>query len=419
MKVLLIGSGGREHALYWKLSQSPHRPDLRVLPGNGGFPEAAIIPGVNPDDLNAIVAHVQDAAYDLVVVGPEQPLVDGLVDMLQPICPVFGPKRAAARLEGSKSFAKEFMRKYDIPTAAARTFTQIEPALAYLRERSAPFVIKADGLAAGKGVTVAADLATAERALRDALEDRRFGDSGASVVIEDFLRGQEASVFALCDGSRALPFPALQDHKRAFDGDSGPNTGGMGAYLPVPFMTQAVMARVQTEILDRVMAGMAAEGTPYRGLLYAGLMVDAGVPSVVEFNVRFGDPETQALMPMIEGDLLDFFLACARGELPAAPIRVRAGSSLVVVLAAEGYPGDYRQGIPLNDLDSFSGDIILFHAGTRRTGDTVLSSGGRILGITATGPDLAGARQIVYSFLNQNKLPGTFFRSDIGIKAHP
>ena len=420
MKVLVIGSGGREHALYWKLKRSPRNPEVFVLPGNGGIPEADIIAGVDVNDHDALAGHVKDAGYGLVVIGPEQPLVDGATDLLQNICPVFGPSAAAARLEGSKSFAKDFMRKYDIPTAASRTFSEVAPGLEYLRTLTAPYVVKADGLAAGKGVTVAPDLATAEAALRDALEDNRFGDAGATVVIEEFLKGEEASVFALCDGRRALPFPALQDHKRAYDGDEGPNTGGMGAFMPVPMMTPAVMQRVQTEVLDRVMAGMQAEGTPYRGLLYAGLMIDGDKPSVVEFNVRFGDPETQALLPMVEEDLLELFLACAQGPqngLPDRPLRVSTGASTIVVLAAEGYPGSYKKEIPLNHLDSETGDIILFHAGTRRSGGELLSSGGRILGVTGTGPDLALARETAYASLKKIAVPGTFFRTDIGSKA--
>lgn len=423
MKVLLLGSGGREHALFWKISQSPRLTELRVFPGNGGFPVEAIVPdsaglSLDSDKLSTIVEYVRREKFDLVVVGPEQPLVDGIVDLLAGVCLAFGPVRAAARLEGSKDFSKSFMDRHGIPTAQSRTFTELAPALAYLHGLTAPVVIKADGLAAGKGVVVAEDLATAEEALRDRLERNVFGSAGHTVLIEEFMAGEEASVFAICDGERAVPFLASQDHKRAYDGDQGPNTGGMGAYLPVPFMNDPALVRqVQTEVLDRAMAGMRADGSPYRGLLYAGLMVKNGRARVVEFNVRFGDPETQALMRLLDEDLLEWMTLSASGRLPERPLRMKPGAALVVVVAAEGYPGVYKKDVDLKNIDSDEGDIIFFHAGTRRAGDRILSTGGRVLGVTAIGPDLGAARTAVYSRLKNIEADGVFYRKDIGEKA--
>ncbi|MEQ9365712.1 MAG: phosphoribosylamine--glycine ligase [Leptospirales bacterium] len=420
MKVLLLGSGGREHALFWKLSQSPGLTKLRAFPGNGGFPPEAIVPGeagLDLSNLSTVVDYVRAEKYDLVVVGPEQPLVDGIADALAGVCPVFGPGKAAARLEGSKDFSKDFMDRHGIPTAQSRTFTELQPALDYLRNMTAPIVIKADGLAAGKGVAVCLDLASAEEALRDRLERDVFGNAGHTVLIEEFMQGEETSVFAICDGERAVPFLASQDHKRAYDGDQGPNTGGMGAYLPVPFVDDALMRQVQTQVLDRAVAGMKADGSPYRGLLYAGLMVKDGNARVVEFNVRFGDPETQALMRILDEDLLELMYQAAAGSLPDRPLRIRPGAALVVVVAAEGYPGAYKKDLPLKNIDSDEGDIIFFHAGTRRAGDRLLSTGGRVLGVTAVGADLVAARKAVYDRLKNIDADGVFYRKDIGEKA--
>ena len=414
MKVLIIGSGGREHALYWKLCQSSRVSAVHVVPGNGGIPIEDIVSAPDVADHEAFGRFVGNTGYELVIVGPEQPLVDGLVDHLSSVCPVFGPLAAAARLEGSKSFAKQFMFRHRIPTARAESFTEVAAALAYLETRPLPIVVKADGLAAGKGVTVAETVETAALAVRESLEHNRFGVSGSSVLIEDFLQGVEASVFALCDGRRALPFVAAQDHKRAFDGDVGPNTGGMGAFAPTPTVTPEVMQLVQTQVLNQVIAGMAAEGSPYHGLLYAGLMVHEGRPSVVEFNVRFGDPETQALLRLLDEDLAELCLDAALGRLPDRSLRFHPGAAAVVVLAAEGYPGDYTTEIPLKNVDSNLGDIILFHAGTRRTGAGLVSTGGRILGATGVGVGPAEAARNVYGALEKIEAPGTFYRRDIG-----
>ncbi|MBI3395647.1 MAG: phosphoribosylamine--glycine ligase [Spirochaetia bacterium] len=420
MKVLLLGSGGREHALFWKLSQSPRLTRLDVAPGNGGFPSNVIRKDAPPlSDIPALAKFIQHEKYELVVVGPEQPLVDGITDALKGICPVFGPSRLAAQLEGSKDFAKSFMMKYGIPTAQSRTFTKSAEAVQYLDEvearTGAPFVIKADGLAAGKGVVVAATKSEAVGAIQDSLDHKKFGGAGARVLVEDFLKGTEASIFALCDGERALPFVAAKDHKRAFDGDKGPNTGGMGAFTPASVVTPSVLAKVQKLVFDPVIRGMKAEGAPYRGLLYAGLMIHNGEPSVVEFNVRFGDPETQALLRLLDEDLLELCHLCAAGTLPDRPLKFLPGSALVVVLAAQGYPDEYLKGIALKNLDKTQGDIITFHAGTRREGNSILSNGGRVLGVTATGRDLEEARKKVYGAMENIAVSGTFYRKDIGV----
>lgn len=416
MKVLILGSGGREHAIYWKLLQSPLAKSIHVFPGNGGIPEKDTIvdSNLNLSDPASIVAHVKRESYDLVVIGPEQPLVDGIVDMLENIVPVFGPSRAAARLEGSKFFAKSFMQRYKIPTAAAESFSDAESAIRYIDSRKIPIVIKADGLAAGKGVTVAFSRDDAVNAVRDCLENGVFGASGHSLLVEDFMEGEEASVFAICDGEKALPFIAAQDHKRAFDGDRGPNTGGMGAYCPVAMMSPEMMERVQKEVLDPVIQGMKAEGSPYRGLLYAGLMIGKEELKVVEFNVRFGDPETQALLRLLDEDLLQLMYESATGKLKQNALRFREESAVVVVLAADGYPGAYKKNIEFNNLDNLGSDIICFHAGTLRKENRYLSNGGRVLGITATGPDMQSARKRVYEALKKIDVKGTFYRTDIG-----
>lgn len=416
MNVLLIGSGGREHALYWKIKQSPLLSSISVFPGNGGFPPGAIASGIDLKDFESIRRYVKQNKIDLIVCGPEQPLVDGITDALGADCPVFGPVRNAARLEGSKEFSKEFMKKYGIPTAEARSFSNAQEAVLYLRTRSLPVVVKADGLAAGKGVTVASTYEQAEAAVRSAMEEKVFGASGEKVLIEDFLEGEEASVFAICDGQRAMPMIAAQDHKRAFDNDQGPNTGGMGAYLPVPLANEEVLRRVKTEVLDRALAGMRAEGTPYRGLLYAGLMIQRGIPRVVEFNCRFGDPETQAVLRLVDEDLLLLLAASASGHLPDRPVKFKNESSICVVVAADGYPGDYRKSVSIPSVPEDNG-VLVFHAGTARRENGLVSTGGRVLGVTATGTDLAEARQRAYDAIaSAGPMPGLFYRKDIGLK---
>lgn len=425
MKTLLLGGGGREHALYWKLKQSARITTLHAWPGNGGFPLESIPPSLaaadslDPNDPESVRSFVVRHGYEFVVVGPEQPLVNGVADALEGVCPVFGPSAYCAQLEGSKDFAKQFMVSVGVPTAAAAAYTDAEAALAHLRALpDGPVVIKADGLAAGKGVVVAGNRAEAEEAVRASLERRVFGTASSKVLIEEFMAGEEASVFALCDGERAIPFVACQDHKRVYDGDLGPNTGGMGAYCPAPVATPAVMEQVQREILDPVVAGMKAAGRPYRGLLYAGLMIENDRARVVEFNVRFGDPETQALLRLLDEDLGELMWTAAAGTFaPGRQLRFRPGAAIVVVLAAEGYPDAYRKNIPLKGIDRQEGDIIIFHAGSRRAGTEILSSGGRVLGVTAAAPTFTAAREMAYTELKNISAPGLFFRKDIGEKA--
>lgn len=417
MNVLLLGSGGREHALFWKINQSAELSRQFVFPGNGGFPEDSLVQGLDLKDFESIRTFVKQNRIELVVCGPEQPLVDGIADALGGDCPVFGPAAKAARLEGSKEFSKSFMKKYGIPTAEAQTFLKAAEAIEYLRSRRLPVVVKADGLAAGKGVTVAATYEEAEAAVKSAMEDRVFGASGERVLIEDFLEGEEASVFAICDGERAMPMTAAQDHKRAFDQDLGPNTGGMGAYLPVPIAPADVMRQVQTEVLDRALAGMRAEGTPYRGLLYAGLMIHEGAVRVVEFNCRFGDPETQAVLRLVDEDLLALLKNAASGSLPERPVKFQDRTSICVVVAADGYPGDYRKKVSVPAIREENG-VLVFHAGTAREGGQIVSTGGRVLGVTAVGSDLSAARAATYGALESaGPMPGLFFRKDIGAKA--
>ncbi|MBE7436881.1 MAG: phosphoribosylamine--glycine ligase [Spirochaetales bacterium] len=415
MKVLLLGSGGREHALYWKLKQSPRLSRIAVMPGNGGIPVADQIPAVSFENSD-FRRLIESEGFDLIVSGPEQPLVEGWLDEVRDICPVFGPTRNAAALEGSKSFAKEFMQRQGIPTARSRSFADFASALLYVKECRPPYVIKADGLAAGKGVSICGTQEEAEQALSRTMQELAFGAAGSRVVIEDYLDGQEMSLFALSDGKNTMPFIALQDHKRAFDHDEGPNTGGMGAYQPVPFATDNVLKKVHDRILQPTIQGMAREGRPYRGLLYMGLMIVEDEPFVIEYNVRFGDPETQALLPVVAEDMLPLLYESAAGTLPGRPVQIKNQASLTVVLAAAGYPGEYSKNLELKNIDRMEGDIMFFHAGTVRSSEGYRSSGGRILNVTALGKDLAEARERAYAALGALDCPGTFYRQDIGSK---
>ena len=420
MRVLLIGSGGREHALAWKMSQSARLEKLFVAPGNGGTEKIAENIALDVSDHGKIVDFCLRERIDLVVVGPEVPLVAGIADDLrQAGIAVFGPSRLAAQLEGSKAFTKALCDEMGIPTAAYGRFDALEPALAYVRETGAPIVIKADGLAAGKGVTVATTLAEAEAALEDCFAGA-FGAAGAEVVIEECLVGEEASLFAICDGEHTVLLPAAQDHKRAFDGDEGPNTGGMGAYAPAPVMTDALVERAYREIIAPAIKGMAARGTPFSGVLFTGLMITADGPKLIEFNTRFGDPECQALMMLLDSDLLDILDATAQGRLDTVTPRWKDAVAMTVVLAAKGYPGAYEKNTVIGNAEGLDSDVVrIFHAGTVREGAQLLANGGRVLNVTAIGQSVAEARQRAYAAVDAIDWPQGFCRRDIGWRALP
>jgi len=417
MRVLLIGSGGREHALAWKLSRSARLSKLFVAPGNGGTEAVAENVPLDPADESSVVAWAKSNAIDFVVIGPDAPVVAGLGDAVRDagiVC--FGPSKAAAQLEGSKSFTKALCDEMRIPTAAYRRFEAEAPALAYVRTQATPIVIKADGLALGKGVTVAMHIAAAESAVRDCFAGA-FGSAGASVVIEEFLTGEEASFFVLCDGERTLPLATAQDHKRAFDGDMGPNTGGMGAYSPAPVMTPDLIAQTMAEIITPTVRGLRARGTPYQGVLYAGLMLTAEGPKLIEYNARFGDPETQVLMMRLESDLLELLYGTATGDLAGQEARWTSDAALTVVLAAKGYPGHYEKGSDIGPLPAETPDVIVFHAGTRRVDHRLVSNGGRVLNVTARGKSVAEAKERADAAIARISWPGGFHRNDIGWRA--
>jgi phosphoribosylamine--glycine ligase len=415
MDVLLLGAGGREHALAWKIAQSPLLGRLWLAPGSDGMAGLGDRVALDPCDPAAVTVFARDRGVDLVVVGPEAPLAAGVADALEAAgVPVFGPTAAAARLESSKSFAKEVADASGAPTAAWARFDDLAAARAHVESAGAPIVVKADGLAAGKGVTVAETVADALAAL-----DAIFMTPEAAVVIEAFMTGEEASLFVLCDGVTAAPFGSAQDHKRAFDGDTGPNTGGMGAYAPAPVLTPAVEARAMDEIVRPVLAEMARRGVPFRGVLYAGLMIENGAPRLVEFNARFGDPEAQVLVMRLESDLLEALASAALGTLTQEAARWRDEAALTVVLAAKGYPGAYPTGEEIGGLDEAAADpdVAIFHAGTRRDGEVWRSHGGRVLNVTARGRDVAEARARAYAAVARIRWPGGFHRTDIGWRA--
>lgn len=414
--VLLIGSGGREHALAWRLSTSPLLGRLYCAPGNAGIAELAECIALDASDANAVIAFCRNARIGLVVIGPEAPLVAGLADRLRTAgIATFGPGKAAAQLEGSKRFTKALCAEHGIPTAHYADFTELLPALAYARQLTAPIVIKADGLAAGKGVSIAKSYDEAEAALNACFD----GQPGAAVVIEELLLGEEASFFALCDGETVLPFGSAQDHKRAFDGDSGPNTGGMGAYAPAPVMTPEMTNRAIDEIVLPTVAAMRGRGTPYQGVLYAGLMITDEGPKLIEYNVRFGDPECQVLMLRLKSDLLEALLATAEGALDGYRVSWRDEAALTVVMAAQGYPGAYEKGSAIAGLDRAArhGGVVVFHAGTARRGDAVVANGGRVLNVSATGPTVGDARDRAYAAIAEIDWPQGFCRRDIGWRA--
>ncbi|MCP1325470.1 phosphoribosylamine--glycine ligase [Halomonas sp. 707D4] len=423
MNVLTIGGGGREHALAWKLSQSPLVSKVFVAPGNAGTAGEGGLENVAIDatDIEALIAFAKREQVGLTVVGPEAPLVEGVVDRFEEEgLVIFGPRQAAAQLEGSKSFTKDFLARHAIPSAAYRTFTKVEPALAYLQEMGAPIVIKADGLAAGKGVIVAMSEAEAEAAVRDMLEANAFGDAGARVVIEEFLEGEEASFIVMVDGESVVPMATSQDHKRAYDGDTGPNTGGMGAYSPAPVVTPEIDARIMERVILPTVRGMRDEGHAYRGFLYAGLMIDAaGDPKVIEYNCRFGDPETQPIMMRLESDLAELCLAGAKGELTGRHCEWDSRAAVGVVMAAGGYPGSYRKGDVIDGLDDAEATgCKVFHAGTALSDKgEVVSAGGRVLCVTALGESVQEAQRKAYQGVEAIRWQGAEYRRDIAYRA--
>ena len=416
MNILVIGSGGREHALYWKLSESPQTEQIYAIPGNPGMGASAAIA---LDDHAAILRFVKEHEIGLVVVGPEVPLMNGLVDELEAAgIRAFGPRANAAEIEGSKSFAKDLMKKYGIPTARYEVFTAAEPARAYIRQEGVPIVVKADGLAAGKGVIVAMTEQEALDAVDAIMEDHSFGDAGARVVIEEFMEGEEASLLAFTDGTTIRPMISAQDHKRAYDGDRGPNTGGMGTYAPAPVMTPEMTERAVEEILKPTIAAMAKEGRVYRGCLYLGLMVTADGPKVVEFNARFGDPETQVVLPLLDSDLVAIMCACADGTLADVPIRWKDGAAVCVVLASGGYPGHYEKGQEIHGLaDAEAIGALVFHAGTAMKDGKLVTNGGRVLGVVGRGADISSAVDAAYAAATKISFKDAYYRKDIAHRA--
>lgn len=422
MNVLIIGSGGREHALAWKVAQNPKVETIFVAPGNAGTALESKVKNINinAEDTPALLEFAQQNAIELTIVGPEAPLVIGVVDAFQAAgLAIFGPTQAAAQLEGSKAFTKDFLARHNIPTAAYANFTEIEPALAYVREQGAPIVIKADGLAAGKGVIVAMTLQEAEDAIKDMLADNAFGDAGSRVVIEEFLDGEEASFIVMVDGEHVLPMATSQDHKRVGDKDTGPNTGGMGAYSPAPVVTPDIHDRIMNEVIYPTVQGMAKEGHPYTGFLYAGLMIDnAGTPKVIEFNCRFGDPETQPIMMRMQSDLVELCLAAIDQKLDQVESQWDPRAAIGIVLAAGGYPGSYNKGDVISGLpqDEVEGQKV-FHAGTSNKEGQVTTNGGRVLCATALGNSVSEAQKRAYQLAKQISWEGMFFRNDIGYRA--
>ncbi len=417
MKVLLIGAGGREHALAWKLAQSPLVEQLFAAPGNPGMAECAQLVPLDVEDHAAVSAFCRDNGVGFVVVGPEAPLVAGLADRLRTDgIDVFGPSAAAAQLEGSKGFTKDLCAKYDIPTGAYRRFTDAASAKAYVGEQGAPIVIKADGLAAGKGVTVAMSLDEALSAIDDCF-DGAFGAAGAEVVVEAFLDGEEASFFCLCDGKNALPLASAQDHKRVGDGDTGPNTGGMGAYSPAPVMTAEMVERTMKEIIEPTIRGMAADGHPFSGVLFAGLMITKKGPELIEYNVRFGDPECQVLMMRLKSDLLPLLHAAATGRLDTVTAEWKDETALTVVLASKGYPGAYEKNTPIRSIPADGAATKVFHAGTALKDGRLVATGGRVLNATAVAPSVAAAQAAAYALADRVEWDNGFCRRDIGWRA--
>lgn len=418
MKVLVVGGGGREHTLVWKLRQSPRVTEIYCAPGNAGIARQATCVNISAEDIPSLLAFAREKAIDLTLVGPEAPLTAGIVDEFQAAgLKIFGPSRAAAEIEGSKVFAKDIMAKYNIPTAGYAVFTDPAEASAYIKKTGVPCVLKADGLAAGKGVIIASEMQTALAAVRSIMVDRDFGEAGARLVVEECLTGEEVSILAFTDGDTVVPMVSSQDHKRAFDNDQGPNTGGMGAYAPAPVYTPEVARRAMEEILVPMIRALKAEGRTYRGVIYAGLMVNGGEPKVLEFNVRFGDPEAQPVLSLLDTDLVEIMEAVLENRLDQIEIKWKPQASICVVLASGGYPGSYEKGKVIHGLDEVPGDIMVFHAGTAGKDGEIVTSGGRVLGVTATGPDIPSAIGKAYAAVEKIEFEGMHYRRDIGRKA--
>ena len=419
MNILILGSGGREHALLWKLAQSPEATKLYAVPGNPGMAELAECVAGSIEDNAAVVKLAQEKKIDLVVVGPEVPLMNGVVDALRAAgIKAFGPTKAAAELEGSKSFSKDIMKKYGIPTAKYEVFTDADAARAYIEKEGAPIVIKANGLAAGKGVIVAETKEQALDAVHEIMDDAAFGKAGSRVVIEAFMEGEEASLLAFTDGKTIRPMVSSQDHKRAYDGDKGPNTGGMGTYAPAPVMTKDMVEQATEKILKPMIAAMVKEGRPYQGCLYAGLMITEEGPKVVEFNARFGDPETQVVLPLLKGDLVKIMQACVDGTLDTAAVDWEDGAAVCVVMASGGYPKSYKKGYAIDGLKKAESlGTFVFHAGTAKKDGKVVTSGGRVLGVTARGGGIKEATEKAYKGVEAIRFTDEFHRKDIAHRA--
>ena len=417
LKVLVIGNGAREHALVWKLSQSPKIAEIYAASGNAGIATIATVLNIQPIDITALAAVARERKIDITVVGPEVPLAHGIVDAFGSCgLRIFGPSKAAAQIEASKVFAKELMQKYEIPCAKSESFTSYKAAKDYVKKKRCPIVLKADGLAAGKGVIIANATDEALTALSDIMEKRAFGDAGNSVVVEEFLVGKEVSLLAFTDGTTVVPMVPACDYKRVGDGDTGLNTGGMGSYSPPGFFGPEMVTKIKKTILEPVVKAMAKEGYPYKGVLYAGLMVTADGPKVMEFNCRFGDPETQAMLPRLDTDLADIMLAVIDGSLKKIKIRWRNDACVGVILASGGYPGKYVTGLPITGLDEVDDDVMVFHAGTKSKDGAICTDGGRVLTVTAVGRNIAEARERVYHNISRITFSGCHYRRDIGAR---
>jgi len=418
MKILVVGSGGREHALVWKINQNSKVKKVYCAPGNGGISRTAECVDIEVTDLKGLAQFAKKKKIDLTVVGPELPLTLGIVDLFRKNgLPIFGPDQKAAELEGSKGFSKNLMAKYRIPTAEYQIFSDSEEAIRYINWKKSPLVLKADGLAAGKGVLICTTRGEAYDGVERIMKKKDFGEAGNHLVIEECLLGEEASVLAITDGDHFIVLPAAQDHKAIFEGDQGPNTGGMGAYAPAPVMNDKLLETVGEKILQPTILGMKAEGRPYRGVLYAGLMITSGGPKVLEYNCRFGDPEIQAILPLLKTDLVELMMASIDGKCGDVHPKLLGDSAVCVVMASGGYPGTYEKGKTIHGLDRVDPDILVYHAGTKRRGDELMTSGGRVLGVTAIGKDIKSAIDKVYDAVGKITFDGAYYRRDIGHRA--